>query len=307
MTDVTGIGDGLPRSRVAVIGPGRVGTTLAAALTRAGHRVVAVGGGSDASRARFTSHVAGCRPHAVPAEAAAAGDLIVIATPDDVLAAVVTELVVADAVGEGDRVVHLAGSQGLGPLRRAALAGARVAACHPAQTFPTSDAPEPDALLGAAWAVTCADADRGWAHDLVEQLGGHPHDVADDDRTLYHAGLTVGSNAVAAATAVARQLLIGARVTDPEAFLAPLVAASTGNVLRDGASAITGPIVRGDVGTVRAHLEVLDRDVPHLADAYRLLGRVILAQVRPALAPDRGAALDDLLATDRDPHDPGGS
>ncbi len=211
-----------------------------------------------------------------------------------------TDLVVADAIGEGDRVVHVAGSQGLAPLHRAALAGARVAACHPAQTFPCRDRPDPDALLGAAWAVTAPEPDRGWAHDLVIQLGGHPHDLADSDRTLYHAALTVGSNAVAAATSVARQLLVGARVEDPEAFLGPLIAASTTNVLRGGADAITGPIVRGDLGTVRAHLETLDRDVPHLGRAYRLLGRVVLAQVRPSLDPPRSDALADLL---RDPDD----
>lgn len=287
--------DRLPRCRVAVVGPGRVGTTLAAALTRAGHRIVAVGGGSEASRDRFTAAIAGCRASAEPAEAARAGDLVLVATPDDVLEEVITDLVVARAIDEGDRVVHLSGAQGLEPLRRAALAGARVAACHPAQTFPSGQV-DPDALLGAAWAVTTGPADRGWAHDLVTQLGGHPHDVADDDRVLYHAGLTVASNGVAAVTAVARQLLIGARIADPGAFLGPLVQASAGNVLRDGAVAITGPVSRGDAGTVRTHLRRLDDDVPHLADAYRHLTEVVLAQVRPALGSEQVAALEAALA-----------
>jgi predicted short-subunit dehydrogenase-like oxidoreductase (DUF2520 family) len=206
----------------------------------------------------------------------------------------VTGLVVADAVRDGDRVVHVAGSKGTGPLRRAALAGAGVAACHPAQTFPAGRV-DPDAIVGAAWAVTAAPADRAWAHELVHQLAGEPYDVAEEDRALYHAALTVGSNAVAAATAVARQLLLGARVADPAAFLRPLVAASTGNVLRDGATAITGPVARGDVGTVRDHLATLDRDVPHLADDYRWLARVILDQVRPALARDDAAAVEAAL------------
>lgn len=286
----------LPRSRVAIVGPGRVGTTLATALTRAGHRVVSVGGGSGASRDRFTATVAGARPYADPADACRDADLIVLTTPDDVLADVVTALVVADVVGESDRVVHVAGAHGLGPLSRARLAGARVAACHPAQTFPEG-AHDPDAIVGAAWAVTAGPADRGWAHDLVEQLGGHPHDVGDGDRRLYHAALTVGSNAAAAATAVARQMLLGAKVADPAAFLAPLVAASTTNVLRDGAGALTGPVVRGDLGTVRAHLEQLDRDLPHLATAYRELARVVLAQTRPSLPVDVASAFDAILSS----------
>lgn len=286
--------DHLPRSRVAVVGPGRVGTTLAAGLTRAGHRIVAVGGGSEATRARFTGVIAGCRAHADPIEAVGEAELVLLATPDDAIEPVVTALAVADVLGPGRRVVHVAGSRGLAPLRRAALAGARVAACHPAQTFPQRRV-DPDVLLGTAWAVTCPPEDLGWAHDLVQQLGGEPHDVADGDRVLYHAALTVGSNAAAAVTAVARQLLAGARVDDPAAFLGPLLAESTANVLRDGASAITGPVVRGDVGTVRTHLEALDRDVPALAEAYRKLSEVILAQVRPRLDDDQQAAIDAAL------------
>ncbi|MBW3621139.1 MAG: DUF2520 domain-containing protein [Actinobacteria bacterium] len=273
-----------------MIGPGRVGTTLAAALTRAGHRVVAVAGGSPDARARFTAAIAGARPADAAADAARDADLVLVTTPDDAIEAVVTDLVVADTVGEGDLVVHVAGALGLAPLRRAALAGAGVAACHPAQTFPAGVS-DPEAIVGVAWAVTAAPADRSWARELVVQLGGDPHDVADGDRGMYHAALTIGSNAVAAATALARQLLLGARVAEPAAFLGPLVAASTANVLRDGASAITGPVSRGDVGTVAAHLAILDRDVPHLADDYRWLTRVILDQVRPALSPAEAASI----------------
>lgn len=251
---------------------------------------MAVAGGSTEARARFAAGIAGARPADEPADAARDADLVLVSTPDDAIEAVVTDLVVADVVGEGDLVVHVAGAHGLAPLRRAALAGAGVAACHPAQTVPAG-APDPEAIVGAAWAVTAAPADRGWARELVVQLGGEPHDVADTDRGLYHAALAVGSNAVAAATALARQLLLGARVDDPAAFLAPLVAASTANVLRDGAAAITGPVARGDVGTVAAHLAILDRDLPHLADDYRWLTRVVLDQVRPSLAPEVAEAI----------------
>jgi NAD(P)-dependent dehydrogenase (short-subunit alcohol dehydrogenase family) len=137
-------------SRVAVIGPGRVGTLLALALRRAGHRLVAVGGGREASRAAIVEAVPGARSQARPADAAADAELVVVCVPDDALEEVVTELAVAHAVGEGQHVVHVAGSQGLAPLRRAALAGAGVAACHPAMTIPTG-ARDPDVLVGTAW------------------------------------------------------------------------------------------------------------------------------------------------------------
>jgi predicted short-subunit dehydrogenase-like oxidoreductase (DUF2520 family) len=284
--------------RVAVLGPGRVGTLLAVACVRAGHRVVGLGGGSPASRARLAGLVAGARPEADVAAAVAGAELVLLTVPDDALEEVVTALTVADALGPGQRVVHVAGSRGLGVLRRAALAGARVAACHPAMTVPR-DSTDPDLLVGVAWAVTAPPEDRSWAHDLVGDLGGDPHDVADDARVLYHAGLALGANAVGAAVVLARRLLLAARVDAPHAFLGPLVEASVGNALAHGADALTGPVVRGDLGTVAGHLQGLDRDLPELADGYRHLSRVILDQVRPELTPEVAGELDRLLQEPR--------
>jgi predicted short-subunit dehydrogenase-like oxidoreductase (DUF2520 family) len=269
--------------RVAIIGPGRVGTLLAVALTRAGHRVVAVAGGSAAARDGLAGLVAGVRPEPDPARAIAAAELVV--------------LVVADALGPGHRLVHVAGSRGLDVLHRAALAGVGTAACHPAMTVP-SGSTDPGLLVGVAWAVTAAPADRAWAHELVTGLGGDAHDLADDARGLYHAGLVVGANAVGAAVVLARRLLLAARVDDPRAFLGPLVEASVANALAHGGEALTGPVVRGDLGTVAGHLARLHEDLPELAESYRLLSRVILEQVRPGLDAETGRRLARLLEGD---------
>lgn len=287
----------LPVGDVGIVGPGRVGTVLAAAMERAGHRTAVSLGGGEAARGRFAARF----PDAtVTTDAAAVRgvDLVLICVPDDAVEDVAGDLAAADAVGEGQRVVHVAGSLGLAALRRPALAGARVAACHPAQTVHVADL-DPEVLDGAAWAVTAPPDDVGWARSLVEQLGGVAHEVPEDRRTLYHAGLTVGSNAVAAAVSVARRLLLAASVDDPAAFLGPLVGASAANVLADGAGAITGPVVRGDVGTVRRHLRELDRSSPELGDAYRDLVRVILAQVRPTLEPETVGELERLVGGER--------
>ena len=285
--------------RVALIGPGRVGTLLAMAGARAGWRVAAVAGGREVSRTSLAARVAGLRIFADPAEAVVDADLVLLTVPDDVIAAVVDGLVRADALVPEQRVVHVAGSRGLDVLRRAQLAGAQVAACHPAMTIPAG-ADDPDLLVGVAWAVTAAPADRAWADELVVALGGDPHQVADDARVTYHAALTLASNAVGAAVVAARRLLLAARVEDPEAFLAPLAHASVDNAATTGAAALTGPIVRGDVGTVAAHLDRLAADLPELLPAYRALAQAILEPVRPSLGPAVVAALDDLLAG-RDP------
>lgn len=281
--------------RVAVVGPGRLGTLLAVAGTRAGWRITAVAGGSEVARAAVAGSVAGLRPVGSVDEAAARAELLLLAVPDDAIAAVVDELVLADAIGPDHRVVHVAGSRGLDVLRRARLAGARVAACHPAMTVPTG-AHDPDLLVGVPWAVTAASGDLAWAEELVVQLGGDPFRVADDARGLYHAGLAVASNAVGAAVVTARRLLLAARIERPEAFLAPLATTSAANAAVDGVAALTGPIVRGDVGTVRAHLDRIAADLPELLEAYRALARATLEPVRPTLAPELAAELDALLA-----------
>lgn len=285
-------------SRVAVIGPGRAGTLLALACSRAGHRVVAVGGGGAEARGRLASLLAGVRVEAHPADAARRAELVLLCVPDDVLEEVVTGLALEEAVGDGQRVVHVSGSQGLAPLRRARLAGARVAACHPAMTIPAGSR-DPDLLVGTAWAVTAEPDDLGWARELVTDLGGDPHAVPDAARVLYHAGLVVGANAVGAVVSIARRLLLAARVESPEAFLAPLVEASIANVLGHGAQALTGPVVRGDAGTISAHLDELGRDVPELAEAYRALSEVVLSQVRAGMDPEVAADLAALLEEER--------
>ncbi len=280
--------------RIALVGPGRVGTAVALALPRAGHRIVAVAGRSEASLARFAERVSGVRAHATPSEAVAEADLVVVATPDPEVADVVRRLAADDALREGQRVVHLAGSLGLDVLRPAGLAGAGVAAVHPAQTVP--DGAGPDVFVGAAFAVTATPTNRDWAHDLVVDLGGQPYDLRDEDRVAYHAALVLGSNAIGAAASAARQLLLAVGMDEPQAFLAPLARRSLDNVLGVGVTALTGPIVRGDVVAVRRHLAVLDADLPELAAAYRHLQRAVLQQARLGLDPAVVAALGEALA-----------
>jgi predicted short-subunit dehydrogenase-like oxidoreductase (DUF2520 family) len=280
--------------RAAVVGPGRVGTLLAHALTAAGMPVVRVAGGSEASRERLRAQLAGVRD--VPLEEVAQGvDLVVIATPDAAIADVVDRLVRADALGETHGVVHLAGVHGLEPLRLAGLAGARIAALHPATTVPRG-ATDPALLHGVTWGVTTVDGDRAWAHGIVEALGGDPLDVAEDARIRYHAALALASNAVGAAVVIARRVMIAAGVGTPERLIAPIAHASVDAAAVSGAAALTGPVVRGDTATVAAHLAALAGDLPEAAAAYRDLSRVVLAAVRPALDPAVAAELDVLLA-----------
>ena len=264
----------------AVIGPGRVGTALGMALSNAGYRVVAVAGRTPASVAAFVERV----PSAVgmsPAEAASAVELVVVAVPDDEIAAVAAAVARDDGVAEGSRWVHVSGGHGPEVLRPVRLAGASVAACHPAQTFPDPDTGLA-ALPGSSWAVTAEESDLGWARVLVTDLRGTPVTVPARSRTLYHAGLTVGSNATATVVTLARDLLLGAGVEDPGAFLGPLVTTTAANAADRGAAALTGPVRRGDAGTVAHHLAELRETLPEAVDAYVALSRLALGYARRA-------------------------
>lgn len=284
--------------RAAVIGPGRMGGAVALALDAAGVPVVAVAGRGEEALQRFVALVPGAAVSDVGA-AARAGDLVVVAVPDDAVEAVVAQVTAADAVREGSRWVHLAGSLGLAPLRPARLAGARVAACHPAASAPDA-ATGAAALAGAAWAVTADVRDTGWATALVTRLGGRPVAVADGARTLYHAALVLASNGTGGVVALARDLLAGAGVADPAPFLAPLATASVANVAVRGVAALTGPVSRGDAGTVARHVAELTAVLPEALPAYRALATLLLGQARRAgLDPAAAAGVARALEGDR--------
>ncbi len=284
-------------STVGVIGPGRVGTALGAALAAAGHRVVAVAGrpesGADAVE-RFVAMVSGAQPMSA-SNVAAAADLVLLTIPDDDLPAVARDLAARDAVREKGRWLHTSGRYGAAVLRPIALAGGRVAACHPAQTFPTPAAGL-QALPGTAWAVTTGDGDRAWAHAFVTSVAGEPIDVREADRVRYHAGLTVGANGTSAVVSLARDLLLAAGIPSPERFLEPLVTRSAANAATRGAAALTGPVRRGDRHTVEAHLRDLEEVLPEAVPPYRALALLALSYARRAgLDETRAAAVRRIL------------
>lgn len=268
-----------PPTRVAVIGPGRVGTSLARALPGE-YRLVAVAGRGAEALARFAEQV-GRVPVRSAAEAAGAADLVLLTVGDDALDALVAELAVADVAKPGSRWLHTAGSRGVEALRPLRLAGARVAACHPAVSFPDS-ATGASRLPGAAWGVTAPPGEAGWAVELVADLGGVAFLVAEEARTRYHLAMALASNATVAVTALARDLLLGAGVTDPAALLRPIASTSVAGAAERGAAALTGPVRRGDAGTVAAHVRELAVALPEASAVYAELSALALGYARRA-------------------------
>jgi predicted short-subunit dehydrogenase-like oxidoreductase (DUF2520 family) len=272
---------------VGVVGAGRVGAVLGAALDAAGHRVVAAAAVSAASRDRAARLLP--RAAILPADdvARAATDLLLLAVPDDVLASVVAGLATTGALRPGQVVAHTSGAHGL-----AVLGDVNGMALHPAMTF-TGAHTDLDRLPGIAWGVTAGD--RAFATRLVADLGGVPEWIAEDARPLYHAALAHGANHLVTLVNEAADLLRAAGVADPGRVLSPLLHAALDNALRLGDAALTGPVSRGDAGTVGKHLDRMPSDAlpAYLALARRTADRAIASG---RLRPQDAALLLDVLS-----------
>jgi predicted short-subunit dehydrogenase-like oxidoreductase (DUF2520 family) len=283
------------RLRVGIVGAGRVGATLGAALARAGHEVVAASAVSDASRRRVETWLPGT-PVLPPDEVLAAADFVLLAVPDDALRPLVAGLGNADAWLPGRLVAHTSGAHGIGALDPAAARGALALALHPVMTF-TGRPEDLDRLDGAAFGVTALGELRPVAESLVLEMGGEPVWVPEAARPLYHAALTIGANHLVTLVNDAVGLLATAGVTEPGRLLAPLLSAALDNVLRLGDAALTGPVSRGDVATVETHLRTLAAQAPDVLPSYAAMARRTgeRAHASGRLTDAQAAAIRELL------------
>ncbi len=288
------------RLSVGVVGAGRVGAVLGASLARAGHRVTGAYAVSDASRRRAADLLPGVPLADVPTVVAGA-ELVLLAVPDDALEPLVAGLSATSAWQAGQIVVHTSGSHGVGVLEPARSHHVLPLALHPAMTF-TGTEMDLVRLADCAFGVTTDDALRPVAEALVLEMGGDPVWVAEDERAAYHLALAHGSNHLVTLTSEAMEILSRAGVQEPQRVLGPLMRAALDNALRMGDSALTGPVARGDVGTVEHHLRELDRLAPEIRRTYVALARAtaLRALDNGRLRPVDAEPLLDTLA-DQEP------
>lgn len=223
---------------------------LGAALLGAGHEVVAVSAVSQASRERAARFLPGV-PVLSPDEVVRLSTFVLLAVPDDALPGLVQGLADLDAWQPGQLLAHVSGRHGLAVLSPAR--GTLPLALHPALPFTGGDVD----LVGASFGVTAPEVLRPVAEALVLEMGGEPVWVSEELRPLWHAALAHGANHLVTLVTSAADLLRAAGAEDPSAVLAPLLHAALDSALRSGDGALTGPVSRGDAGTVAAHLDVL--------------------------------------------------
>ncbi len=280
------------------IGAGRVGTGLALSFARSGCSVVAVASRSSASARRLARRVPRARAVSSFQEAADRADIIFLTVPDDAIEGVASSI----RWREGAACVHCSGAGDLDLLGKAAGQGALVGGFHPLHMFGEIG---PVDLRGCAVAIAGAEPLAGKLGRLARAIGARPLRLPEGGRALYHAAANFsGAFAVALIDeTIALWKRLGFAEGDAMRALLPLLRGSADNVEKFGTAGALGSVIaRGDVGTVRRHLEALARTAPESLELYRLLSlrTIPLALAKGTLEPGAAREIEALLKSDLD-------
>ena len=283
------------RLRVGVVGAGRVGSVLGAALRGAGHEVVAVSAVSEASLRRAAQLLPGVPVREVP-DVVAAADLVLLAVPDDALVDLVAGLSATGAWRPGQIVAHTSGLHGLDAFASALDVPVTPLALHPAMTF-SGTAADLDRLTECCFGITAPPQLRPIAEALVLEIGAEPVWIDGADRPDYHLALAHGANHLTTLLSQSLEVLTDIGVEHPDRLLGPLVRAALDNTLRMRDAALTGPVARGDVGTVALHVARTNAHSPDLRATYLALARATAERAERSgrLRADRARPILDVL------------
>ena len=285
----------MDRPRLAFVGPGTLGTTLAHALSRAGYPVVAIGG-RTADHVRALAHrIHGAEAADRPQDAVDAADLIFLTVPDDSIAPLCGSI----SWSASHAVVHCSGVASIDLLAPATEAGAAAAVFHPLQTFATREQAERN-LPGSAFGIEAtSDELLATLCRMAEALGGTPLAIAGD-KSVYHASAVIASNYLVTLLDIASGLWEALGLSREEGLkaLLPLVRGTIENLEAVGLPrALTGPIARGDVGTIERHLDALSRVAPDILPVYKGLARraIPIARAKGGLTEEAAERLTAIL------------
>ncbi len=282
----------------SIVGAGRLGTSLAHALVRKGWRLRFVAD-IDLAAARASRAVVGSGTATTDLRRAARGPgVLFITVPDDAVEAVAKKLSRSPGDWRGRVVFHTSGLLSAEALDALKNRGAATGSLHPVRSFPKKTMPVSH-FKDIFWGVQAEGEALKTARAIARSLGGRVHRISASAKPLYHAACSLASNAFVSLEAAAASLLVAAGFGErtARAVLQPLVEGTLQNVKELGwEKALTGPVVRGDAGTVRKHLEALAPFPAHAA-VYRSLGLAALElAAKRGLPPARVRALRRLLA-----------
>jgi len=268
--------------KLGFIGAGTVGTALAVGLRAKGYPVVAVSSRSQTSARNLAEAISGCHTFNSSQDVADAAQLVFITTPDDAIASVACEV----KWHKGQGVVHCSGADSTDILVPAKKSGARVGVFHPLQTF-ASSRQVIDNMPGITFALEAEEPLLTTLKNMATTLGGHWIELKAKDKVIYHAAAVFACNYLVTLVKLATDLWQTFNIPREQATraLLPLLRGTINNIDTAGIPrCLTGPVARGDVGTIKKHLSALKKAAPDLLSTYRELG---LKTIPIALAKGR--------------------
>ena len=284
---------------VGIVGAGPVGTALGAALHRAGWPVQAVASRDPGRRERFREMVGTARGFAEAAALLEEVELIVLAVPDDAVAQVAGGL----RMYSGQAMIHTSGLLGAEVLTPAMAAGTQIGSFHPLVAFADVERAVA-ALQGATIAIEGDDQLATLLAGMAEAIGGVPVRLAPGAKAAYHAAAVLAAGGFVALLDAIAELgrVAGLDERGALAIYGPLIEQTLGNARALGIrTALTGPITRGDRGTLVAHLSALRDHAPAALALYVAAAEreIALAETRGALTAELAESLRRSLATAR--------
>ncbi len=255
---------------IGFIGAGIVATALALRFSEKGYRILAVSSRTRDSAEKLAGRISGCRVAESNQEVASRTDLVFITTSDDAIASVADSL----QWRRGQSVIHCSGTASIDILESARSAGAQVGCFHPLQTFATQNEAL-DNLPGSTFSIEAEEPLYGILIKMVMDLEGHSIRLPGGAKVLYHAAAVITSNYTATLMKMATDLwtLFGIPTAEATSALLPLLRGTVNNIAKVGLPhCLTGPIARGDMGTLRRHMVSLKEKAPGVLEAYCQMG-----------------------------------
>ena len=267
-------------NKFAIIGAGMVGTAIGFLLKKADYKIVAIADKSSAALHRAEFYTGG-KSYRKPQEVLCEADCILITTPDDLILSVCKDIARSPFI-KGKYVFHMSGAGGLDLLEPAKKAGAAVGSIHPLQSFSSIDNAIQN-IPSSYFGITVDAKAKTKAEAIVLALGGKPIYISSKQKSLYHAAACVASNYLVSLLNVVESIYssIGISEKDAKKAYLPLIYGSLKNIeLSDSVSALTGPIARGDYGTIQKHVDSINANLPQYSSLYSSLGLITVNLAR---------------------------
>ncbi|KFZ44773.1 hypothetical protein KD27_03710 [Smithella sp. D17] len=288
----------------AIIGTGMVGTAIGFLLKKAGYKITAIVDKSPAALKRAQAYTGG-EVFRNPQEAVRKADCILLTTPDDAISYACKEIALCPAI-KNKFVFHMSGAGDLDMLDAAKKAGAAVASIHPLQSFSSIDQAIKN-IPGSYFAITADKKAQAPARNIVRDLRGIPFFISSDQKPLYHAAACIASNYLVALMNTVESIYqaIGLNEKDAKKAYLPLVYGSLRNIENSGSiPSLTGPIARGDSGTIKKHVSAINKNLPQYSSLYSSLGLITVkvAQKKGTLNARQAKEINAILKGEKNEH-----